>query len=273
MAFFHIFAQINQIITMKKYLLLLLSALVLISCGNKQPAETSITKNEVDLTGNAFQSFRLGGEVKLLMTPNPDDNSKWMIRATTPLQKADDSRIDEMTAEINLLDGNGTKVREGFSLVANDIASLIPVFNANPNVEKTVVFSAGEGMKKDFSFKEASELIGKVKKIGLTINASQSVPDIVFQGENAEEQTATETQEENKPLTLNDLLKQYGIYGMLAQYDKYLKNGEKKKAKQLEDRLYTIEKKVKNDASIPKSLRERFVDYIEDKEDEIEDRY
>ena len=84
---------------------------------------------------------------------------------------------------------------------------------------------------------------------------------------------ATETQEENKPLTLNDLLKQYGIYGMLAQYDKYLKNGEKKKAKQLEDRLYTIEKKVKNDASIPKSLRERFVDYIEDKEDEIEDRY
>ena len=30
---------------------------------------------------------------------------------------------------------------------------------------------------------------------------------------------------------------------------------------------------IKNDGSIPKYLREQFVDYIEDKEDEIEDRY
>ena len=261
---------------MKKYLLLFLSALVLFSCGSKQPAETSITKNEVDLNGNAFQLFRLGGEVKLLMAPNPDDNSKWMIRATTPLQKADDSKIDDMTAEINLLDGNGTKVREGFSLIANDIASLIPVFNANSDAEKTVVFSAGEGMKKDFSFKEASGLIGKVKKIALTINASKAEAVEVSQPESEEAQSTEEaqnTQNVNKPLTLNDLLNQYGIYGMLAQYDKYLKNGEKKKAKQLEDRMYTIEKKVKNDRSIPQSLRDRFVDYIENKEDEIEDRY
>ncbi len=260
---------------MKKYLLLFLSVLVLFSCGSKQPAETSITKNEVDLNGNAFQLFRLGGEVKLLMAPNPDDNSKWMIRATTPLQKADDSKIDDMTAEIHLLDGNGTKVREGFSLTANDIASLIPVFNASPDAEKTVVFSAGEGMKKDFSFKEASELIGKVKKIALTINASKADEAEVSQPESEEVQSTEEAQnnQENKPLTLNDLLKQYNIYGMLAQYDKYLKNGEKKKAKQLEDRLYTIEKKVKNDRSIPQSLRNRFVDYIENKEDEIEDRY
>ena len=260
---------------MKKYLLLFLSALVLFSCGSKQPAETSITKNEVDLNGNAFQLFRLGGEVKLLMAPNPDDNSKWMIRATTPLQKADDSKIDDITAEIHLLDGNGTKVREGFSLTANDIASLIPVFNASPDAEKTVVFSAGEGMKKDFSFKEASELIGKVKKIALTINTSKANAMEVSQPESEEAQSTDEAQnnQETKPLTLNDLLNQYNIYGMLAQYDKYLKNGEKKKAKQLEDRLYTIEKKVKNDRSIPQSLRNRFVDYIENKEDEIEDRY
>jgi hypothetical protein len=264
---------------MKKYLLLLLSAMFLYSCGSKQPAETSISKNEVDLTGNAFQSFRLGGEVKLLMSPDPDDNSKWMIRATTPLQKIDDTKIDGMTADINLLDANGVKVREGFSLTANDIASLIPVFNANRDAEKTLVFSAGEGMKKDFSFKEASDLIMKVKKIGLTINVSQSTANIAPQVEPTETESTTETpnvtetQESNKPLTLNDLLKEHGVYGLLAQYDKLLKKGEKKKAKQIEDRLYTIEKKVKNDSSIPYSLRERFVDYIEDKEDEIEDRY
>lgn len=254
----------------------MLSALVLFGCGSKQPAETSISKNEVDLTGNAFQSFRLGGEVKLLMAADPDDNSKWMIRAITPLQKVGNNVINNLTAEMNLLDGNGTKVREGFSLVANDLASLIPVFNASPDTEKTVVFSAGEGMKKDFTFQEASDLISKVKKIGLTLNTGMSsekaIENIVSTTEEAET-PATNEAEPNKPLTLNDLLNKHGIYGMLAQYDRLLRNGDKKKAKQLEDKLYTIEKKVKNDPSIPKNLRERFVDYIENKEDEIEDRY
>ena len=115
---------------MKKTLLIVLSALILASCGNDKPVENIVSKNDVDLTGNAFQSFRLGGDVRLLMAPNTDDNSKWMIRATVPLQKADDRQIGAMTADINLLDGNGTKVREGFMLSAEDLASLIPVFNA-----------------------------------------------------------------------------------------------------------------------------------------------
>lgn len=268
---------------MKKYLILLLSALVLFSCDSKQPSETSIAKNDVDLTGNAFQSFRLGGEVKLLMVPHPDDNSKWMIRATTLLQKTDNVRIDDMTAEINLLDANGTKVREGFSLRAEDLASLMPVFNANPEAEKTVVFSAGEGMKKDFSYKEASELISKVKKIGLTLNAIQSVQttaataattatttsDTIPQAATVET-GSTETQPD--PMTLNGLLTKYGIYGMLSQYERLLKKGERIKAKKLEDKMYEIEKKVSADKSIPKNLRERFVSYIENKEDEIEAR-
>lgn len=265
---------------MKKYLILLLSALVLFSCDSKQPSETSIAKNDVDLTGNAFQSFRLGGEVKLLMVPHPDDNSKWMIRATTLLQKTDNVRIDDMTAEINLLDANGTKVREGFSLRAEDLASLMPVFNANPEAEKTVVFSADEGMKKDFSYKEASELISKVKKIGLTLNAIQSVQttaattatttsDTIPQAATVET-GSTETQPD--PMTLNGLLTKYGIYGMLSQYERLLKKGERIKAKKLEDKMYEIEKKVSADKSIPQNLRERFVSYIENKEDEIEAR-
>lgn len=263
---------------MKKCLLLLFSALVLFGCGSKQPVETSISKNEVDLTGNAFQSFRLGGEVKLLMAADPDDNSKWMIRATAPLQKIGNALISDLTAEINLLDGNGTKIREGFSLFANDMASLIPVFNANPETEKTVVFSAGEGMKKDFTYQEASDLISKVKKIGLTLNtgtgAEKGLDIAVSSTKSTETPVATETpQDPNKPLTLNDLLTKHGVYGMLSQYDKLLRKGEKKKAKQVEDKLYAIEKKVKNDPSIPQSLRKRFVDYIESKEDEIEDRY
>lgn len=259
---------------MKKTLLIVLSALILASCGNDKPVENIVSKNDVDLTGNAFQSFRLGGDVRLLMAPNTDDNSKWMIRATVPLQKADDRQIGAMTADINLLDGNGTKVREGFMLSAEDLASLIPVFNAASGTEKIVVFSAGEGMKKDFTYKEASALLESVKKISMTLNTgvgSVNMPGATVTTETTE--TSQENTSENKPVTLNSLLTDYGIYGMLSQYDKYLKKGDKKKAKQVEDRLYSIEKKVKNDASIPKSLRDRFVDYIEDKEDEIEDRY
>lgn len=64
----------------------------------------------------------------------------------------------------------------------------------------------------------------------------------------------------------------YGIYGMLSQYERLLKKGERIKAKKLEDKMYEIEKKVSADKSIPKNLRERFVSYIENKEDEIEAR-
>nr|MCR5039377.1 hypothetical protein [Bacteroidales bacterium] len=154
---------------------------------------------------------------------------------------------------------------------------------ANPEAEKTVVFSAGEGMKKDFSYKEASELISKVKKIGLTLNALQKAQTTAATAATTATTTSdttpqaatvetgsTETQPD--PMTLNGLLTKYGIYGMLSQYERLLKKGERIKAKKLEDKMYEIEKKVSADKSIPKNLRERFVSYIENKEDEIEAR-
>ena len=74
-------------------------------------------------------------------------------------------------------------------------------------------------------------------------------------------------------MTLDGLCRKYGVYGLLARYENALKNKDKKGAKRIEDQLWSIEKKVKADRSIPESLRNRFKDYIEDKEDEIEDRY
>ena len=106
----------------------------------------------------------------------------------------------------------------------------------------------------------------------MTINTFQTSGDASTSSINTE-QVTDEAQVNKKPETLNDLLTQYGIYGMLAQYDKYLRKGERIKAKKLEDKLYSIEKKVQNDASLPKWMRDRFVEYIEKKEDEIEDRY
>ena len=74
-------------------------------------------------------------------------------------------------------------------------------------------------------------------------------------------------------MTLDGLCRKYGIYGMLSQYDRALRNGNKSRAKKIEDQLWAIERRVKADLSVPESLRGRFVSYIEDKEDDIEDRY
>ena len=60
---------------------------------------------------------------------------------------------------------------------------------------------------------------------------------------------------------------------MLSQYEKHLKNRDKRTAKKVEDQMWEIEKKVRADNSLPESLRKRFVEYIENREDEIEKKY
>ena len=74
-------------------------------------------------------------------------------------------------------------------------------------------------------------------------------------------------------MTLDGLCRKYGVYGLLAQYESALRNDNDKRVKQLEDQLWSIEKRVKNDGNVPSWLRDRFVEYIEDREDELEDRY
>lgn len=299
---------------MRKLLFLLLSVAVFAGCGNNKPSETIVLKNDVEIAGNASNSFSLVGDIRILVVPNVENESSWMIHAAAPIQKIDDIQIDGMTIDMDLLDVNGIKVREGFVLSAENLAAAIPVFNAASYTEKNIVFSAGEGMKKDFSDKEAAALLKNVKKVLMTINTTtpdkaveepemtveENEPEEVIEEKIAPEapavkkaepkeqkaekkavtkaETKTEVKtevkpEEKKEITLNSLLTDYGIYGMLSQYEKHLKNGEKAKAKQVEDKMWEIEKKVKKDPSIPKDLRDRFVDYIEDKEDEIEARY
>ena len=43
--------------------------------------------------------------------------------------------------------------------------------------------------------------------------------------------------------------------------------------KKVEDEMWEIEKKVKNDNSLPEDLRKSFVSYVEKREDEIEKKY
>ena len=87
------------------------------------------------------------------------------------------------------------------------------------------------------------------------------------------EKKAVKAEADTTPRTVDALCRKYGVYGMLAQYEKLIQNKDKKGAKKVEDQLWVIEKKVKNDNTLPKDLRDRFKDYVEDKEDEIEARY
>ena len=254
---------------MKKVLLLLTVLVLVVSCATeKKPVEVQIPKQNVELTGNGFQIFRLGADLKLVTVQNPDKADEWMIRGSVPLMKVSEDLLAETAIDVNLLDENGMKLRDGFVLTAEDLVNLIPKYNAENNVEKNIVFSAAEGSRKYFTYKEAADLVNAVKSVAMNVNVVQQQPEV------AVEQVAAEKKAEQKePVTFKSLMSKYGIYGKLTQYDNALKNKDKKKAKRIEDELFTICKKVKADPSVPESVYKQFRQYIEDEEDRIEDKY
>lgn len=254
---------------MKKVLLLLTVLVLVVSCATeKKPVEVQIPKQNVELTGNGFQIFRLGADLKLVTVQNPDKADEWMIRGSVPLMKVSEDLLAETAIDVNLLDENGMKLRDGFVLTAEDLVNLIPKYNAENNVEKNIVFSAAEGSRKYFTYKEAADLVNAVKSVAMNVNVVQQQPEV------AVEQVAAEKKAEQKePVTFKSLMSKYGIYGKLTQYDNALKNKDKKKAKKIEDELFTICKKVKADPSVPESVYKQFRQYIEDEEDRIEDKY
>lgn len=254
---------------MKKILLLLTVLVLVVSCATeKKPVEVQIPKQNVELTGNGFQIFRLGADLKLVTVQNPDKADEWMIRGSVPLMKVSEDLLAETAIDVNLLDENGMKLRDGFVLTAEDLVNLIPKYNAENNVEKNIVFSAAEGSRKYFTYKEAADLVNAVKSVAMNVNVVQQQPEV------AVEQVAAEKKAEQKePVTFKSLMSKYGIYGKLTQYDNALKNKDKKKAKKIEDELFTICKKVKADPSVPESVYKQFRQYIEDEEDRIEDKY
>lgn len=276
---------------MKKSLLIAAVAAVLTcACTSEKPAEIYIPKNTVEFAGNAFSSFSLGADVKFYTVQNPDNSSEWTVQAVVPVRKEIAGTLDNLLIDLVPLDDRGVRVRDGLTLEGEDLPDLIPVFNAGVNVERTIVFSIPDEEKKYLSASEAARLVENTK--GVRMNFNIPVPDIADQAAEAAAAIAATVAstvastvapaapkapkaapKEEYPMTLDGLCRKHGIYGYLSQYENYLRNRDRKNAKRVEDRLWEIEKRIKKDESIPKSLRDRFVRYIEDKEDEIEDRY
>ena len=258
--------------SIKRILLLAFVALLAMSCGsgNKDAStELYVPKNTVEFAGNAFSAFSLGADVKLYTSPKPDDNSQWTIHAVVPVRKETTDKISGLEIKLTPLDDHSIRVRDGMVLLGEDLADLVPVYNSADGIERTIVFSISENTgQKYFSAKEVKELIAKIKGVRMDFNVEEVAPAKTVQ--EVEKPKAGTT--EKYPMTLDGQLRKYGIYGRLSQYENALRNKDKKGAKRIEDAMWEIEKRFKNDKSVPEWLRESFVDYIEDKEDEIEKR-
>lgn len=265
----------------KNYLIYVMSALLACACSSNLPEETVISKSAVDFAGNAFSSFSLGADMKLYTVQNPDNTSQWTIQAVVPVRKVVNTPIHNLSIDLFLLDERGARVREGLVLQGEDLPNLLPVFNASENEERAVVFSIQNEEKKYLSADEVSQLLKKTKGARMIYNdltstasspvADQGVPSA--KTPDASAKTPQTAAQEEFPMTLDGLCRKYGIYGKLSLYEQALSKGRRSEAKRIEDQLWAIERRVRGDRSIPERLRDSFVNYIENKEDAIEDRY
>ena len=251
---------------MKKLLLLIAAGILAAACAQNVPEECYIPRDNAEFSGNAFSLFDLGSDIRLFLSQNPDNNAQWTVQAVVPVRKVSATVIRSLDITLTPLDERGIRVRDGFYLEGEDIPNLLPVYNSGEGTEKTIVFNIPEEAKPYYTRKEAVDLLSRIH--GARMNFNVEDPET-----SAEVAVEPEPEKKDEPLTLNSLLTKHGVYGLLSRYDRLLKNKDKKAAKKVEDQLWEIEKQVGNDKTIPQWLRDRFKDYIEDKEDEIEARY
>lgn len=242
---------------MKKLIIAAAVALALVSCS-QNPAEIYLPKVNMEFAGNGFDCFSLGADVRVYMDPDQDDPKLWNILAVVPVRKETEAIVSALDMQLALLDDKGIRVRDSFSLVAEDIENWIPVFNSEPNMEKTMVFSVPEidGGKKRFPYKQAKAMIEATKGARLSINAEASEEEV---------------KPEDVPYTVPWLCKQTGVNSLLYQYRAAVRKKDLRKAGEVEQKIYKIEKDVKNNKNYPESLRKKFISYVENKIEDIDD--
>ena len=242
---------------MRKIIFAALVALGLVSCA-KKPVEILLPKATMEFAGNGFDCFSLGADVRVYMAADQDNPKQWNILAAVPVRKETDAIITALDMELSLLDEKGIRVRDSFSLVAEEMENWVPVFNSAPAVEKTMVFSVpGEGVgKKLFPYKQAKAMLEAAKGGRLSIYA---------------ETYKEELKPEDVPYTVPWLCKKTGVNGLLSQYRAAVRKKDLRKAGDIEAKIYKIEKDVKNNDYYPENLRKKFIAYVENKIEDIDD--
>ena len=202
--------------------------------------------------------FTLGADIRLYMSQDQDNPKMWNIQAVVPVRKETEDIITSLSMDLTLLDDKGIRVRDSFLLQAEDMENLVPVFNSEPLVEKPLIFSVPDGGgKRLFPYKQAKAMLEATKALRLSINV---------------ELMPVEVQPEDIPMTLPWLCKKTGVNSLLYQYRNAVKKKDLRKAGEIEAKIYKIEKDVKANKKYPENLRKRFIDYVENKIEDIDDK-
>lgn len=106
--------------------------------------------------------------------------------------------------------------------------------------------------------------------------APSPAPAPVKEAQPVREEKKAEAQPEEadvNTLTVDALCNQYGVYDLLDQYKQHIQSKDKKAAKEVQTQLGALKKQIKNDQTLPQDLRDSFKTYVEDKEEEIKERF
>ena len=106
--------------------------------------------------------------------------------------------------------------------------------------------------------------------------APSPAPAQVKEAQPVREEKKAEAQPEEADagtLTVDGLCNQLGVYDLLDQYKQGVQNKDRKAAREAQTQLNALKRQVRTDQSLPQSLRDNFKTYVEDKEEEIKERF
>lgn len=106
--------------------------------------------------------------------------------------------------------------------------------------------------------------------------APSPAPAPVKEAQPVREEKKAEAQPEEadvNTLTVDGLCNQLGVYDLLDQYKQGVQNKDRKAAREAQTQLNALKRQVRTDQSLPQSLRDNFKTYVEDKEEEIKERF
>ena len=249
---------------MKKLLVLAAAALLLAAtaCQQKKVTDITLSSEEIETVGDAFQQFAAAGDVKLFLTASPDDPKKWTIRATLPITKTGKAKVPQLEARLDLLDANGARVHDDFGLKAQELDAVLPVLAAEEGAQRTVVF-ASETLLDQAA---AEKILEGTRSLRLNLTA----PDVTPEATPAPQQQPAVTFPAN--VNLNSLIQFYGIRSLLSEYERAYRSKNKSRMQQLKKRFDNIVDKVTDHPRGGRKIGNQLEDWIDDQMDEIEDR-
>lgn len=248
---------------MKKAILGLMAALV-VSCIPYQPVEKVLATTDIETIGTGYNLFAPDSDVRVVMAQTP--SKKWTVRATIPLRRVADEKVESLTTTLDLMDATGVRLNTAFDLIGQDIYSLVPVLNDDAKPARSVVYLATAEM----DYKNLKPIVENTAFGRLHLEATTAAP--AEEEEVAEEKAKKEKAPFPDDPSVQDLVSYYGIRGILRQYENAYRKGNSALCKQIQNRLEKIQDAVSDHPKGGRKIANSLEDWIDDRIDDIEDK-